>query len=108
MSEELEPVEVEPTQELPHALEVISEIESDEKPVKKAAKKATKKAAKKAVKKETLLEGQVIGGGFKRTNLLHTKEGKVAKFATKKDAIIAAKRYGGKARQEGEGFIVRK
>jgi hypothetical protein len=77
-------------------------------PVKKK-KTAKKKTVKKEEKKEEpLLEGQVIGGGFDTTRYLHTKDGKLAKFGALRDAIIASKRYGGKARPEDNGFIVKK
>ena len=76
-----------------------AELLSESKPKKKAV-----------VKPEPLIEGQVIGGKFIKTaegKLLHTKEGKVAKFATKGGAIIASKRYGGRLSETTTGFVVR-
>lgn len=87
-----------------------AELLSEVTPVKKKAKKkaAKKKAAKKKVqpKPEPLIEGQVIGGRF-RERKLHTSQGKLAVFASHRDAIIASKRYGGRAFQDGSGFIVK-
>ena len=91
----------------------------ESKPAKKTKKRKFKKAApvveepvvvKPVVQPEPLIEGQVIGGKFVKTNegkLLHTKEGEVAKFATKGAAIIASKRYGGRLSETAIGFVVR-
>lgn len=86
--------------------ELLAEEES--KPAKKTRRKS-KKAAPVA-QPEPLIEGQVIGGKFVKTDegkLLHTKEGEVAKFATKGAAIIASKRYGGRLSETAIGFVVR-
>ena len=86
-----------------------AELLSEVTPVKKKAKKkaAKKKVAKKVVPKpEPLIEGQLLGGRF-RERKLHTPEGKLAIFASHRDAIIASKRYGGRAFQDGSGFIVK-
>jgi hypothetical protein len=81
--------------------ELLSEVEP---------KSAKKKKTKKVAKPEPLLEGQVIGGKIRSTDdgrLLHTKEGNVAKFENKNDAIVASKRYGGRAKPSGNGFTVK-
>ena len=81
-----------------------SEVLSEEKPKKKKKAKAPKKV------EEPLIEGQVIGGKILSTGhgkLLHTKERVVAEFANKGDAIVASKRYGGRAKPSNNGFIVK-
>ena len=86
--------------ELPHGLEVLSE----EKPKKKAKKKTAKKAL---VQKEQLLEAPIFFGVFSGGNrLLHTRDGKVAKFGNRKAAIVSAKRIGGKVFADGDAFVI--
>lgn len=86
--------------------ELLAEEES--KPAKKTRRKSKKVTP--VAQPEPLIEGQVIGGKFVKTDegkLLHTKEGEVAKFATKGAAIIASKRYGGRLSETAIGFVVR-
>ena len=86
--------------------ELLAEEES--KPAKKTRRKSKKVTP--VAQPEPLIEGPVIGGKFVKTDegkLLHTKEGEVAKFATKGAAIIASNRYGGRLSETATGFVVR-
>ena len=93
--------------EKPYGAELLSE---SPKPSKKKAKKKAAKTAPVDEDADSTVSGIPAGARFKDhagNRYLFTKENKLAKFADRRNAIIALKRFGGRILEEGSDILLK-